>query len=84
MILIKNRHKYPESTIFCGIMERVMELPCLNIPVDIHIDVGNTNINIEDKIKLAENIQSAVRDVFLFNLSYSENEDLHTSQINFK
>ena len=84
MILIKNRHKYPESTIFCGIMERVMELPCLNIPVDIHIDVGNTNINTEDKIKLAENIQSAVRDVLLFNLSYSENEDLHTRQINIK
>ncbi|WP_425323808.1 hypothetical protein [Holdemanella biformis] len=84
MILIKDRHKYPESTIFCGIMERVMELPRLNIPVDIHIDVGNTNISTEDKIKLAENIQSAVRDVFLSNLNYSENEDLYTSRINFK
>ena len=63
---------------------RVMELPRLNIPVDIHIDVGNTNISTEDKIKLAENIQSAVRDVFLSNLNYSENEDLYTSRINFK
>ena len=78
-MLIKDRHKYPEFTIFFGIMGRVMELPHLNILVDIYIDVGNTNISTEDKIKLAENIQSAVRDVFLFNLTYSENEDLHTS-----
>lgn len=84
MRLIKNRHKYPEYTIFCGIMERVMELPRLNIPVDIHIDVGNTNINKDDKIELTKDIHNAVQDVFICNLSGSESEDLYTRRINFK
>ena len=83
-VTVQDAMKYPESTIFCGIMERVMELPRLNIPVDVYIDVGNTNISSEDKIELAESIQSAVRDVFLSNLNYSEDEDLYTSRINFK
>lgn len=61
MMLIKDRHKYPESTIFCGIMERVMELPHLYILVDIYIDVGNTNISSEDKTELTKSIHNAVK-----------------------
>lgn len=37
-VTVQDAMKYPESTIFCGIMERVMELPRLNIPVDVYID----------------------------------------------
>lgn len=61
-----------------------MELPRLNIPVDIHIDIGNTNINKNDKIELTKNIYNAVQDVFIYNLNGSENEDLYTRRINFK
>lgn len=60
-ILIKDRHKYPEFTIFFGIMGRVMELPHLNILVDIYIDVGNTNISSEDKTELTKSIHNAVK-----------------------
>lgn len=83
-ITVKDAMKYPESTIFCGIMERVMELPRLNIPVDVYIDVGNTNVGTGEKIELAESIRDAVQNVFLCNLNGSENEDFYTSQINFK
>ena len=60
-ILIKDRHKYPEFTIFFGIMGRGMELPHLNILVDIYIDVGNTNISSEDKTELTKSIHNAVK-----------------------
>ena len=83
-VTVQDAMKYPESTILCGVMERVMELPRLNIPVDVYIDVGNTNISSEDKIELAESIQSAVKEIFLYNFSDSKGEDLYTSRINFK
>lgn len=83
-VTVQDAMKYPESTILCGVMERVMELPRLNIPVDVYIDVGNANISSEDKIELAESIQSAVKEIFLYNFSDSKDEDLYTSRINFK
>lgn len=83
-ITVNDAMKYPESTIFCGIIERVMELPRLNIPVDVYIDVGNTNVATGEKVELAESIQNAVQDVFQNKLSHSENEDFYLSQINFK
>lgn len=83
-ITIQDAMKYPESTILCGVMERVMELPRLNIPVDVYIDVGNTNISSEDKIELAESIQSAVQDIFILNIENDNNKELYIKQINFK
>lgn len=83
-VTVQDAMKYPESTILCGVMKRVMELPRLNIPVDVYIDVGNANISSEDKIELAESIQSAVKEIFLYNFSDSKDEDLYTSRINFK
>ena len=83
-VTVQDAMKYPESTILCGVMERVMELPRLNIPVDVYIDVGNANISSGDKIELAESIQSAVKEIFLYNFSDSKNEDLYTSRISNK
>lgn len=83
-ITIQDAMKYPESTILCGVMERVMELPRLNIPVDVYIDVGNTNISSGDKIELAESIQSAVQDIFILNIENDNNKELYIKQINFK
>lgn len=83
-ITIQDVMKYPESTILCGVMERVMELPRLNIPVDVYIDVGNTNISSGDKIELAESIQSAVQDIFILNIENDNNKELYIKQINFK
>ena len=83
-VTVRDAMKYPESTILCGVMERVMELPRLNIPVDVYIDVGNTNISSGDKIELTESIQSAIQDIFILNIENDSNKELYIKQINFK
>lgn len=83
-VTVRDAMKYPKSTILCGVMERVMELPRLNIPVDVYIDVGNTNISSGDKIELTESIQSAIQDIFILNIENDSNKELYIKQINFK